>query len=427
VIGIALLTNGVIIARATGTAGKGIFTLVVTGGQLGAAIFGLRWERSVGHFLARDRRNLEAIVWSAVLVAASALVLAWLVSLIVPNLLSAVVLKGLPGSSQAMVWCLIAIQSLSASLAATYGGMRRFGLRSAFLAASAASLIVPSITLFLLGASDVTAYVRAYVAASAALTGGWFLVIALRGRIRPRADGPLLWKMSRYASFAFLSTLLDLLTIRLDVFVLNYLGSASSVGVYSVAVGLAARLAMLPNIVAHVVFHRVSANEIGAGETTAKLVRVTAAAMCVAGAGVAIAGRVLIVPLYGREFSEAVGPLYVMIPATLFWGLFRLIASDVEGRGRPGLVGACSSVATVCIVSLDLLWIPRYGVMGAAWASLIAYGVALGAAAWAFCRQTGMRPAAAYIPRFSDVSSLCTAFAGLKPVGDLATVRRAQR
>src|SRR5262245_40283121 len=83
-IGVAILVNGVVIARGTGTNGKGVFTLVVAGGQLGAALFGLRWDRSVGHFLARDRRNLNTVVWSGALVAAGSLLLAWLVSHLVP-------------------------------------------------------------------------------------------------------------------------------------------------------------------------------------------------------------------------------------------------------------------------------------------------------------------------------------------------------
>src|SRR5262249_48219210 len=158
---------------------------------------------------------------------------------------------------------------------AIYGGMRRFGMRSAFLVASATPLAVPCLVLLVSGSSDVTAYVRTYVAGSAMITVGWFLIVAVRRRFRPRLDLPLLGRMTRYGSWASLSTVLDLMTVRLDVFILNYLGSASAVGVYSVAVGLATRLATLPNVVGHVVFHRASADEMGAGQTTARLVRLT--------------------------------------------------------------------------------------------------------------------------------------------------------
>ena len=414
-VGIALLANGVVIARATGAGGKGVFTLVIAGGQLGAAIFGLRWDRSVGHFLARDHRNQDAILWSIALVGGISLFCAALVGLIWPEVINNVVLRGLPADSARVVWWLLGVQWLASCLAAIYGGMRRFMLRSVFIVVSALPLAVPCIMMVLWREAGVMAYVRSYVAAYAALTCGWFVMMLVRRWRLPRIDSGLLYNMSRYAVWAYLSTVMDLMTVRLDVFFLNYLGSIGTVGVYSVAVGLATRIATLPNVIAHVVFHRASAQEIGSGETTAKLVRITGGTMVVAGILLAGAGRVLVVPLYGNAFAGALAPLYVMIPAMVLWGLYRLLASDIEGRGMPGIVSLCSGAAALCIVVLDIAWIPSYGAMGAAWASFISYGVAFAAVAWAFCRVTAMSARAAYAPRLSDLLSLRMAVGSPEP------------
>jgi O-antigen/teichoic acid export membrane protein len=322
-----------------------------------------------------------------------------------PNVLE-FALRGSPAGVRGIIWCLIGVQSLSSCLAAIYGGRRLFGLRALFVAGSAIPLVVPSLVLFALGVSTVERYLLWYAGTSAAMTLGWFLTMAVRARIKLRLDGRMLGAMGRYASWAYLSTVLDILTARLDVFLLNHFASAGAVGVYSVAVGLAGRLGVLPNVVGHIVFNRASATEIGAGHTTARLVRLNATLTTVVGIAAALAGTVLVVPLYGSEFGAAVLPFYVMIPSTIFWGLYRLLASDLEGRGLPGLVSVCSGAATICIVVLDVLWIPQHGVMGAAWASFIAYGMALVTVAYAFCRSTGLGLGTAFAPRRSDVSIL---------------------
>src|SRR5262245_18314902 len=89
IVGVAVLVNGVVVARATGAEGKGTFTVVVAAGQLGEAVFGLAWSRSVGHFLARHRRDLAPILWSGALVAGGACLLAGAAGLVRPRFVGA--------------------------------------------------------------------------------------------------------------------------------------------------------------------------------------------------------------------------------------------------------------------------------------------------------------------------------------------------
>jgi O-antigen/teichoic acid export membrane protein len=130
--------------------------------------------------------------------------------------------------------------------------------------------------------------------------------------------------------------------------------------------------------------------------------------LAVTGAGLVVGtiGSALIVPLFGRQFALAVPAMWIMIPAMAVFGLYRLLASDVEGRGRPGLISMSSLLANVTIVGLDLLWIPRFGILGAAWASLIAYCVALAMAAVMFCRVTGLGFLEAYRYRGDDLGAI---------------------
>jgi O-antigen/teichoic acid export membrane protein len=409
----ATFAGGVLVARATGAEGKGVFTLATGFAAVFAGVIGIRWDRPTGHFLARNPADLPAILGSVLALAVCstfgglALWWGW------PAILSTTVLRGMDPRCITLAVGLIGTHFLFVTIPAIYGGLREFRARATFISASAVPLLVPAAILARSGAHDVRAYVAAYLFACAVIYGGWLVALAVRRRVTPRFDPRLLSRMLRWGAFSWVSLLMDCLTIRLDIFLLNYLTSALEVGVYSVAVGIAMRIATIPNILGHVLFHRVSAKEVGGGATTARVFRLTTVAMVGSGVALALVGRVLIVPLYGHEFGGSVALLLVMIPAAIFWGLFRLLAADIEGRGRPGLVSACSLVGSATIVLLDLLWIPRHGAMGAAWASVVAYGAAFACATLAFRHSTGTRLYGAREAGSGDVVALAAALGGV--------------
>ena len=403
---VANLTAGILLARALGAEGKGVFTVAFTMAAIAAAVLGLRWERPAGHFLARDCSTLPVVVTSLALVAGIATGLAAFGLAICPAHLLELVFRGVdPRVPQIVAW-LVGVQCLYVSIAGIYGGLRDFASRSRFMFTFNAAQALCVACLFVLGVDRVVTYLWWVSATSWVLALAWLATLAERRRLLPRWDWRLVQRMAAFGSLSYMSLLLDLVTIRLDIILLNSMTSSAAAGVYSVAVAVGARLASIPQIVAYVVFHRTSARELGTGERTAQILRLAALALVGGGLALAVVGSVLIVPLYGVDFASAVPALWVMIPAMGIWGLYRLLSSDVEGRGRPGLVSMSSLVATATIVALDLAWIPRHGILGAAWASLVAYSVALGFAAFTFCHVTGLSFREAYLYRSDDLTVL---------------------
>ena len=83
-----------------------------------------------------------------------------------------------------------------------------------------------------------------------------------------------------------------------------------------------------------------------------------------------------IVPLvFGAEFYSSVHPLQVLTIGTMLL-VFRNVFSIYnlsQKQLRPNLIA--SFLAFIATIFFDFLWIPKYGIMGAAYASVIAYGV----------------------------------------------------
>lgn len=402
----ANLAAGILLARAAGADGKGVFTVVTTIAAIQAAVLGLRWERPAGHFLARDAASLPVVLSSVAIVAGLATGLAAFGLAVCPPHLVDVVLRGVEPQVIALVAWLVGAQCLYVGIAAVYGGLRDFASRSRFLLAYNVVQALCVAILYVLGVREIVTYVWWYAAASWALELVWLAEFTRRRRLLPRWNWGLVGRMAAFGSLSYMSLLLDLVTVRLDIILLNSMTSTAAAGVYSVAVAVGARLASIPQIVGYVVFHRTSARELGSGHRTAQILRLAALALFGGGIVAGVLGSLLIVPLYGPEFAAAVPALWVMIPAMGTWGLYRLLASDVEGRGRPGLVSMSSLLATVTIVALDLTWIPRYGILGAAWASLVAYSVALAVAAFTFCHVTALSFRDAYLYRSDDLGAL---------------------
>ena len=402
----ANLAAGVLLARAAGPEGKGAFTLAMTVAALSAAVLGLRWDRPAGHFLARQATAFPTVLTSVAVVAGLAMGLAAITLAHSPAWFIQLLLRGLDPSVITLIAWLVGAQCLYLGIAALHGGMRQFAARSRFILIY--NLLQAAIvgTLYVLGVRAVVNYLRCCVAGSWAIELFWLAKLAWRYRVRPRWDWSLIRSMASFGSRSYPSLLLDLVTVRLDLILLNIFASTAAVGVYSVAVAIGARLASIPQMVAYVVFHRTSARELGSGGKTAQILRLAALALCCGAIVVIFAGSLLIVPLYGPGFALAVPTLRIMVPAMGVWGLYRLLASDVEGRGRPGLVSLSSVAANMTIVALDVLWIPKYGVVGAAWASLAAYSVALVFMALTFCHVTRLSFRDAYRYRAEDLGAM---------------------
>jgi Na+-driven multidrug efflux pump len=97
--------------------------------------------------------------------------------------------------------------------------------------------------------------------------------------------------------------------------------------------------------------------------------------------------------------------LRIMLLAMLPLSLVRIMAGDLKGRGRPGIVSIAALVALLGTIAFDLLLIPAMGIEGAALASLLTYSTSASLLLMTYWRVTGgsMR---ALLPTLSDLRSL---------------------
>lgn len=153
---------------------------------------------------------------------------------------------------------------------------------------------------------------------------------------------------------------------------LGALSTTQSVGLYSVAITPAAVLSLPATAVGQTLMHDAASGRI----TISRVVRLVAQMELVLGA-MALVGwlfaDLVIVVLFGESFADAAGVLRVLLLGQLALAPFLVLSKVVVGFGSTWSASLPSMLGAIVLIGLGLIWIPIFGVDGAAWSSVIAY------------------------------------------------------
>jgi len=201
--------------------------------------------------------------------------------------------------------------------------------------------------------------------------------LSANGPLQAAPDGGLLREDLDYGFKAYLASLFSFLVLKVDLFLVpRYLG-ASGVGNYSVAVTLVDTLYQLPIVVGMILFPKLSALK----DEGAKWTRARRAAWGLAGimglvCWVAYAAAPAAIPfVYGEAFGGAVPAFQVLLPALFLLSINTVFMNFFASIGMPPVTVWSPFLAAAANIALNLVWIPRWGLVGASWASVAAYGM----------------------------------------------------
>lgn len=81
----------------------------------------------------------------------------------------------------------------------------------------------------------------------------------------------------------------------------------------------------------------------------------------------------IITTIFGARYAAAVAPFEILVVGTAFLGIFTLNSSIFQGVGRPGIPMAVLISTAVLDAVLNLILIPKFGIIGAAAASTLSF------------------------------------------------------
>ena len=258
-------------------------------------------------------------------------------------------------------------------------------------------------------AAAIWVFAAVHAAAAAVIAG-----CARRAVIRlpEHADGAGVSSLSHLAAglvrrgwLGQLSALTYLLLLRLDQPILESYAGVEAVGVYALAAWGGELLWLVPEALNPLLVHSSSDHRNGDRDlVAARTVRVGLGVTALAAVPMALLAAPLLGLLRDGAYLPAVAPLRALLPGIVAFAPGAILAGDFIGRGRPQWNTQASAVTVVANVGLCLLWIPGHGLLGAAWASSLAYALGAVVMLLRFRRLTGFSWPTILIPRLSDLS-----------------------
>ncbi len=376
---VALASVGVctlLIARADGSAGVGIYALLRVLPGLAGVVISCGLPGAVAYFLAgptRDDRRLAATVAAMTLAGGCAGALCWLaLAPVAGDRLFEGVGTVLVAWAGAAVLTQLIVATVK-SCAQGSGDMRGANL----VIVNEELMFLPAYgLLWAAGVTGDTALVAALIAADV-LTFVWALArLRRRGFFRgAQAPSPALARrIAAYGLRAQVGGIMTLLNLRLDFILLSVMAGPAVLGVYAIASKFAELVKVPAMALTYVLYPRYSRE--GGTAAAADARRLLPRAGVSLGAAIVplwFAAGWLIPALYGAAFHPAVVPARIILVGLVLEGVAGVLTGFLYGIGRPGLNSWAMGAGLLVTVVLDLLLIPPFGSTGAAVASASAY------------------------------------------------------
>jgi O-antigen/teichoic acid export membrane protein len=406
------LANGVLIARTVGPVGKGAFDLILATAGLLVMILGFSLAPGITYVVAKGKTDIRALTSRLLLVAGAQTVATLMILVLISDTRYSA--KFLPPAVGR--WLLLGatlyvlLELVTANWRAMLVGRQEIVrvnnsemlgriLQFLLLFGIAATLSVRGGTISVAILFAIALIVSAFINLS--------LLFKLRTAFREHTGTNSFSDAVGFALPCYFANLTQFLNYRLDVFVVSFFSGYASVGRYTLAVGLGQLIWLLSNAAATVLLPKIAAGE--HDDRAAHVMKVNRLALAASFAGalaLGIAGTQLIPLLYGEAFRSSIDALLWILPGIVAFSIVNVLAAFLAGIGKPRLNLIVSTISLAATISLDLILIPRFDIVGAAIASSVSYILSATITVAFFVKETKTSLRDLLLPTSGDVKSV---------------------
>jgi O-antigen/teichoic acid export membrane protein len=209
----------------------------------------------------------------------------------------------------------------------------------------------------------------------------------------------------RFALRSSSASLMTFLASRIDVFIVAAMLSATALGNYTLALACGELMWQLGRAMSWSAFGRVATAPMAqAAELTAKITRIVLALEVVVAIAAFIGGPTVFTLVYGPAFSGSGEVLRILLPGMALYAGDSILSYFIAVKvGRPGFILRVEAATFVVCAIGSLATVGRFGMIGPALATTLAYLISFSVKSFLFVQTTGVNPGSLLLIGASDL------------------------
>lgn len=230
------------------------------------------------------------------------------------------------------------------------------------------------------------------------------LFLKAKVRINWKYQEPVMKSMIKLGLVNAIAIFVMQLNYRMDILMLKQLSTFEQVGYYSLGTQIAEQLWHIPIAIEMIILSRSanSSNDQLLHKTVASIFRVSLILGLMISAVIFFMAPFMIPVIFGKEFIPTVKMIQTILPGVLILVGFRILNSRLIGMGKPQVAIYTFVPALFINFILNMILLPRYGGLGAAWATNVSYAAGSITFLFVYARITQMPARQIFTFRKSD-------------------------
>lgn len=370
----------VLVFRSIGTYETGILTLALSVITMTSMVVALGIPTAITRFVSAKSNPYEQsfyILTGAILLLVQGILILFILAIIMPWMSDWLHTPQLLKFRWIIVIAVL-LNAVSSFWEGVYNGMMRFDIKAGIILTNQGMRFLVALGLWFLGV------VTAKLGLVAVLGGGlvanlWGVRLAwkLWRQWRGKFDWSCAKELSSFGLYQFGAIIMDQVTYNSGILFIGRFLTPNEVGLYAVATLLGQLVLILPSAVQMLTYPKMT--EYWEHQNKKRLdyminatIRMSLVMLTPLVFTLSYLRAEVILLVFGASFTEAAAPLSILLVGYLFNSVFsRPLGASMAAIGRPNMDMVRSFLAAVVNVSLNLWFIPRWGLVGAAWATTL--------------------------------------------------------
>lgn len=402
IFGVSIITT-ILTSRMLGTHGKGVLGVSNNIITFSLIILGFGISASNVFFIGKDKKKLNNILGSNLIVAIIS-IFAVIIVYILNLKYEFGAFKGVNNKLIITVFIIIPIINLKTLLISVFLGLQDIvNYNKANIVDKIVTFLMLVVAIFLF--KSVYAVVMSGLIASAVMVILILYILKCKYKYKFSFEPSMFKEMMKYGIKAQIGNVIQTLNYRLDIFIINYYLPIAQVGIYTNAVALGETLWKITGSVGTVIFPMTthSKNKVEMKDFINKVTRMSFHLIILGAIVLVIISKPLIYVLLGKDFLPAANALKFLIPGISVFSISNILSNYIAGVGQIEKNIISSSVSCVLTVVLDVMLIPVMGINGAAIGTSISYIVFTMITIGFYNRITGSKLSDILVLKKSDI------------------------